>query len=279
MKLYPECYHCILRQAVAAVSLNGIDSQTQFQTLKEVLSTLAAADETLTPSDIAGDPNRIIRERTGVDDLYKDTKKASHELALGYLDALRDLAGQGEDPLQQALKVGASGNIIDVVHVEEYDLWEEVDSTVQSELLGGGLEAFREKLETASYILYLADNVGETVFDRVLIENLPLPVIYSVKSGPILNDATREDALAAGIDQVATIVENGTRSPGTVLSQASDEFLELFEKVDLVISKGQANYETLDDQGQKMFFLLRIKCPLISLEVGAPVGSLVIKQG
>lgn len=279
MKLFLECYPCLVKQAVAAVSLNGIDSQTQFRTLKEVLKILASADERLSPSDIAGETNRVIRENTGVDDLYHDMKEASHALATEYLEDLRDLASQGEDPLQQALKVGAAGNIIDVVHVGEYDLWEEVTSTVNGELLGGSLKAFREKLNSASFILYLADNVGETVFDRVLIENLPLPVIYSVKSGPILNDAARVDAVAAGIDQVATIIENGSRSPGTVLSQASDEFLDLFNKADLVLSKGQANFETLDDQGSKVFFLMRIKCPLISREIGAPIGSLVLKQG
>jgi len=177
------------------------------------------------------------------------------------------------------LKVGAAGNIIDVVHVGEYDLWEEVVTTVKGELLGGGLPAFKERLATASFILYLADNVGETVFDRVLIEILPLPVIYSVKSGPILNDATREDAIAAGIDQVAEIVENGTRSPGTVLNQASAEFLELIDKAELVLSKGQANYETLDDLGDKIFFLMRVKCPVLSQSVNAPVGSLLFKQG
>ena len=279
MKLFLECYPCLVKQAVAAVSLNGIDSQTQFRTLKEVLKILASADERLSPSDIAGETNRVIRENTGVDDLYHDMKEASHALATEYLEDLRDLASQGEDPLQQALKVGAAGNIIDVVHVGEYDLWEEVTSTVNGELLGGSLKAFREKLNSASFILYLADNVGETVFDRVLIENLPLPVIYSVKSGPILNDAARVDAVAAGIDQVATIIENGSRSPGTVLSQASDEFLDYFNKADLVLSKGQANFETLDDQGSKVFFLMRIKCPLISREIGAPIGSLVLKQG
>ena len=129
MKLFLECYPCLVKQAVAAVSLNGIDSQTQFRTLKEVLKILASADERLSPSDIAGETNRVIRENTGVDDLYHDMKEASHALATEYLEDLRDLASQGEDPLQQALKVGAAGNIIDVVHVGEYDLWEEVTST------------------------------------------------------------------------------------------------------------------------------------------------------
>jgi hypothetical protein len=166
-----------------------------------------------------------------------------------------------------------------VVHPGEYDLWNEVINSIQGELLGGGYPAFKDKLDSASAILYLADNVGETVFDRVLIENLPLPVIYAVKSGPILNDATREDAIAAGIDQVADIIENGTRSPGTVLNQTSDAFLEVFEKAELVISKGQANYETMNEQGEKVFFLMRVKCHLIGENVGAPIGSLILKQG
>jgi uncharacterized protein with ATP-grasp and redox domains len=279
MKFTPECYPCIVRQAATAVKLAGVDTETQYHALNKVLHSLASSDHQLSPSDVAGETNRIIREVTGVDDFYLQKKKASHELAMSYLDQLRSLVSQGPDPLVQALKVGAAGNIIDVVHVEEYDLWEEVTTTVQGQLLGGGLPAFKDKLNSASFILYLADNVGETVFDRVLIETLALPVIYSVKSGPILNDATREDAIAAGIDQVAEIVENGTRSPGTVLSQASAEFLELIDKAELVLSKGQANYETLDDQGEKIFFLMRVKCPLLSQAVNAPVGSLLFKQG
>jgi len=279
MKLYPECYPCIVRQAVEAVQSTGVAPSKQFQALNQVLHTLASADHQLSPSDIAGETNQVLREVTGVDDFYLEKKKSSHDLAWSYLDDLRRLANQGSDPLQEALKVGAAGNIIDVVHVGEYDLWDEVRSTVKGNLLGDGLESFRNRLASSTFILYLADNVGETVFDRVLIENLPLPVIYAVKSGPILNDATREDAVAAGIDQVAEIIENGTRSPGTVLSQVSDEFRELFEKADLVVSKGQANYETLDEQGEKVFFLMRVKCPLISREVDAPIGSLILKQG
>lgn len=279
MKLYPECYPCILLQAVDAVNQIDIEPQIQNLALKCILEILSSADERISPPAIVGDTNRCLQEMTGINDLYGTLKDVSHELALEYQEALRALVQQGNDPLVQALKIGAAGNIIDVVHVREYDLWEEVSNTVKEELRGGGLEAFQEKLKTASFILYLADNVGETVFDRVLIENLPLPVIYSVKSGPILNDAARVDAVAAGIDQVATIIENGTRSPGTVLSRVSDEFLDLFNQAELVLSKGQANYESLDDQGQKMFFLMRVKCPLIGREIGAPVGSLVLKQG
>jgi hypothetical protein len=269
----------MVRQAVSVLKHNEIDSENQFKAIQEVLRYLAQADDGLSPSQIAGETNRIIREVTGIDDFYLEEKQTSHALAMSYLEDLRKLAKQGNDPLEQALKISAAGNVIDVIHVDDYHLWDEVTTTVAGDLEGGGLEAFRERLEGASHLLILADNVGETVFDRVLIETLSIPVIYSVKSGPILNDATREDAEAAGLDQVAQIIENGTRSPGTVLSKASPDFKELFERSTLVLSKGQANYETMDEQGDKVFFLLRIKCPLLSEKLNAPLGTLVLKQG
>jgi uncharacterized protein with ATP-grasp and redox domains len=279
MKLTPDCYPCIIRQAAAVVQSAGVEPDIQFRALNEVLLALSSADPQLSPSAIAGETNRVIREITGIDDFYLEEKKASHNLALSYLAEIRSLLHRSTDPLTEALKISAAGNIIDVVHPREYDLWEEVISSIKGDLQGRGLAPFKERLTSAEAILYLADNVGETIFDRVLIENLPHPVIYAVKSGPILNDATREDAIAAGIDQVAEIIENGTQSPGTVLSQTSAEFREAFDQADLIISKGQANFETVDEQGDKIFFLMRVKCHLISERVGAPVGSLLLKQG
>ena len=180
----------------------------------------------------------------------------------------------------QALKVAAAGNVIDVVHDQkDYDLWDEVITTVNQPLSGSSVLSFRNRLKRSGPLLYLADNVGETVFDRVLIETLDAPVIYAVKSAPILNDATTEDAVKAGIDHIATVVHTGSREPGTLLEQCSGAFRDIFENAKVVLAKGQANYETLDDQGPKMFFLLRIKCAVLGREIGFPLGSLVLKQG
>ena len=279
MRTFPECYGCLFRQAVSAITSTEVDQRTQINTIKEVLNTLEKADDSLTPSFLAGQTNRVINEITGIDDLYKEIKHESHLKAQEYLEDLKELSKQGNDKLEQGLKISAAGNIIDVVHASDYDLWEEVKTTVNQELLGGGVEAFRKRIGESSYLLYLADNVGETVFDRVFIETLDIPVIYAVKSGPILNDATLEDALAAGIDKVAEIVETGSRDPGTILSQCSNEFQTLFKESTLVLSKGQANYETLDDLGDKVFFLLRVKCPILSRVLGISIGNLVIQQG
>jgi len=279
MRTFPECYGCLLRQALSAITSTEVDQRTQIKTIKEVLNTLEKADDSLTPSFLAGQTNRVINEITGIDDLYKEIKQESHLKAQEYLEDLKELSKQGNDKLEQGLKISAAGNIIDVVHASDYDLWEEVKTTVNQELLGGGVEAFRKRIGESSYLLYLADNVGETVFDRVFIETLDIPVIYAVKSGPILNDATLEDALAAGIDEVAEIVETGSQAPGTILSQCSNEFQILFKESTLVLSKGQANYETLDDLGDKVFFLLRVKCPILSRVLGISIGNLAMQQG
>lgn len=279
MRTFPECYKCLLRQALSAMDSAEVDQKTQSQIIKKVLDTLKKADDSLSPSELASQTNRVIRDSIGIEDLYKDIKRDSHLMAEEYLEDLIDLSNEGNDKLEQGLKISAAGNIIDVVHVNDYDLWEEVITTVNQDLLGEGVEAFRQRIDESSYLLYLADNVGETIFDRVFIETLDIPVIYAVKGGPILNDATLEDALAAGIDQAAEIIETGSRGPGTILNQCSEEFQQLFEKSNLVLSKGQANYETLEAQGDKVFFLLRVKCPIISREIKSSIGSLVLKQG
>jgi damage-control phosphatase, subfamily I len=279
MKFYPECYTCMLKQAVTAITLNENDPGIHFSTLRKVLHELEKADDRLCPPEISGKMNKIIRESLGVSDLYRDAKEAGYQDALRYLDDLRYLVRQEADLLEQGLKISAAGNIIDFIHASDYDLWEEVMVTINQKLEGGGLEVFRQRLIASPYLLYLADNVGETIFDRVFIETLDIPVIYVVKSGPILTDATFEDALAAGIDQVADVVETGSWAPGTVLLQTSEKFQQLFEDSPLVLSKGQANYETMDEKGEKVFFLLRTKCPVLSRRLDAPLGSLVFKQG
>jgi uncharacterized protein with ATP-grasp and redox domains len=128
-------------------------------------------------------------------------------------------------------------------------------------------------------LLYLADNAGETVFDRVLIECIQVPVVYAVKGGPILNDATVEDARMAEVDRSAELISTGSNAPGTILARCSKRFQRVFAKAALVIAKGQGNYETLSEQGSKVFFLLQAKCPVIARDLGVPVSGLVLRQG
>jgi uncharacterized protein with ATP-grasp and redox domains len=129
-------------------------------------------------------------------------------------------------------------------------------------------------------ILYLADNAGEIVFDRLLIKALPMEKItVAVRGAPVINDATLEDAETAGIRGIVPVIVNGSDAPGTLVKECSDEFRRAFDHADLIVSKGQGNYETLSGTTKAVFFLLTVKCPIIGADIGAPVGSLVIKHG
>ncbi len=278
MRTFPECYICILQQAQSEMDLLDIDIEIQVDAMKKMLQILGKSDGSETPPYLSDQLHSILREIPGYSNPYAEAKRNSNQIALGFLNKLRDLAKQGSDPLEQGLKIGAAGNIVDILNAREYHLWDEVENVIRQDLLGGGLGNFRRMLSESSYLLYLADNAGETVFDRVFIETLDIPVIYVVKGGPILNDATMDDALESGINQVAEIVDTGSSAPGTILEICSQDFKDLFDEAPLVLAKGQANFETIEEQGEKVFYLLRAKCPLIARVIGEPHGSLILKQ-
>jgi len=222
--------------------------------------------------------HRIVRQETGDSDPYRAAKEASTHQALALYPRLKSLLVEANDPLETAVRLSIAGNIIDLSAVGEYDLVDTVERVLAQPFAVDNGAAFREALSEAGRVLYLADNAGETVFDRLLIETLDVPVIYAVKGGPTLNDATREDALAAGVDRVAEVVSTGSDAPGTILHRCSEEFRQLYDKAELIIAKGQANYETLSEEGARVFFLLQVTCPVIARDVGVPVGSIVLKQ-
>ncbi len=285
MRTYLDCYPCFLRQALDAARLAGADESQQKVVLDRVLDALRQIELSSTPPEIGDRVHRIVRQEVGDSDPYRAAKETGTRQALALYPRLKSLLAEADDPLEVAVRLSIAGNIIDLGPDQQYDLWDEVERVLaQSFAIDDGM-AFRDALSGAGRsavtapLLYLADNAGETVFDRVLIEALDVPVVYAVKEGPILNDATQEDALAAGVDRVAEVVSTGSDAPGTILDRCSEEFRHLYDEAELVIAKGQANYETLSEEGPRVFFLLQTKCPVIARDVGVPVGSIVLRQG
>jgi uncharacterized protein with ATP-grasp and redox domains len=139
------------------------------------------------------------------------------------------------------------------------------------------LDGLRDAFSRASRVLYLADNAGETVFDRLMVESIEVPVLYAVKGGPVIKDTAIKDALEAGIGEIARIISTGPGAPGTILEQCSGEFIALYEEAELIIVKGPASYETLSEEGPKPFFLLQAKCPVIAMDLCVPVNIIVLK--
>jgi uncharacterized protein with ATP-grasp and redox domains len=285
MKTYLDCYPCFVRQALEAARQAGADERQQRQTLDEVLGLLRQAEDGLTPPEIGDRVHRVVRRVSGIDDPYRALKAQSTREALSLYPRLKTLVAASDDALDTALRLSIAGNIIDLGPAPEYNLWEVVERVLAQPFAlddQGALRVALAELSGQDALLFLADNAGETVFDRVLIEALiewyGLHVIYAVKGGPSLNDATIEDARAAGLNEVATLIDNGADAPGTALARCSPAFRRLFDAAPVILAKGQANYECLSDLGRGVFFALQCKCPVIAHDVRVPLGSIVLAR-
>lgn len=245
----------------------------------EALRILQSLPESSTPPEISTHVHQAVREITGNPDPYLEAKAESTQKALEILPRLRGILAAAEDPLETAVRLSIAGNIMDFGPNPQFDLWEVVERVLKQPLAINDLEGLRHRLAHMEWLLYLADNAGETVFDRLLIETLGPKVIYVVKGGPALNDAIYADAVAAGIDEVAEVMDNGAQTTGTILEYCSPDFQTRFRQADLIISKGMGNYETLSTVKGPIFHLMQVKCPVIGMDVGAPLGSVVVKQG
>jgi len=279
MRTYLDCFPCFLRQALEAARMAGADEKQQRAVLNRTMAVLREAPLESTPPEIGDRVHRLVRQLTDNSDPYAAVKKENTREALRLHPRLKALAAEGPNRLERAARIAIAGNVMDFAPGADFDVEETLESILRQPFAINDLAAFRKALSKAKSALYLADNAGETVFDRMLIEALDVPVIYAVKGGPIINDATVDDALAAGLDEAAEVVSTGSDAPGTILSRCSAEFRALYERAELIIAKGQANYETLSTEGERLFFLLKVKCPVIARDVGTPMGSIVLKRG
>lgn len=246
--------------------------------LHQTLDLLKELPANATPPEIGAKVHRLVRQITGEEDPYREVKLAATDKALALLPELESLIEHSDDPLDTALRLSIAGNIIDFGPNPDYVLWEVVERLLREDFAIDDTPSLWADLSKVKSILFLADNAGETVFDRFLIERIHQPVTYAVRGGPTLNDATIEDAQRAGVDQIAEVIDNGARAPGTVLPECSDAFQERFWKADLILAKGMGNYETLSEVKAPIYFLMQVKCPVIGADIGAPAGKAVVKR-
>lgn len=289
MKTYLECIPCFFRQALDAARMTGADDKTQKKILDEVSKSIPDFRLSSTPPEMAKTIHDIVKRLTGEPDPYKRLKERATEKTLAIYPELKKKTETAADPLLMAVELAIAGNIIDYgtensldVENELNKILEKEQSTIAEERESVfGFRSFRSALDDARTILYIGDNVGETVFDRVLMEeikriNPEKEIIYVVREKPIINDATKEDAIEAGIDQIADVISSGSEAPGTIIPSCSKEFITIFDRADMIISKGQGNYETLSDETHPIYFLFMAKCPVIARDLGCAVGEIVL---
>ncbi|MDL1981166.1 MAG: ARMT1-like domain-containing protein [Deltaproteobacteria bacterium] len=278
MKTYFECIPCLLRQTLEAARLTTDDETIHEQVLRKVLRAASEMNLRKSPPLMAQRIHRLIRQMTGDNDPYRDIKDRFNYFALELYPELKERIERSREPLDTAIRLAIAGNIIDSGvnhHINETQVHNAIEHALTAPLAGDP-EQFREAVSEAKDILYLADNAGEIVFDRLLIEQMPLEKItLVVKGSPVINDACLADARTTGIADLVEVIDNGSDAPGTILAACSEEFKQRFESADLIIAKGQGNYETLSDVKKNIFFVLKAKCPVIAHHIGCEVGSLV----
>jgi uncharacterized protein with ATP-grasp and redox domains len=252
---------------------------------REILNEVALYVRTLTfdstPADASNFVYEITRKITGNQDPFKPEKIRYNEICKSMREDLRGIIGSSEDSLKTAVRIAIFGNLIDLGIGLHFDLEKDLDKVLTRKFGADDYHLLKEMLETGGKkILYLCDNAGEILFDSLLVEMMKEDhdVTCVVKSGPIINDATMEDAEYAGITGMVKVITTGSDGIGVQWSAVSEEFRREYEKADIIISKGQGNFETVWGRKGIKFFLLRAKCDSVARELGVSFGDIVIKM-
>ncbi len=279
MKAHPECIPCMFRQALNTTREVTDDPDVILAVMQQLSARVADLDLDATPAFISQAVYTIVSKVTGVADPFLEQKRESNALALRVLPVAREAVMAASDPLSAAVHLAAVGNMIDagIGHPVETDIMRML------ELPFGifDLDDFRAELGPGKQLLYLGDNAGEIVFDTVLVDLIGqtgTTVTYTVKSGPIINDATMEDAETAGITDFARVIETGSDDIGVYFPRASDAFREAFTSSDVILGKGHGNYETCNARPENLYFLLKAKCDLVAAQLDVDLGDLVFKH-
>lgn len=284
MKVVLECIPCYMKQVINAVAQTSCPEEKARQIMYHILPMIPELDPEETPAVNSTLVLREINESLGIDDPFKEAKEKSNELALSLLPQLRERIRQSDDPFYTACQISVAGNIIDLGIFSDYDLEGTLKESLAKRFTRDDSAEFKERLRSAQEVLILGDNSGEIAFDKLLAEQLGksgIRVTFVVKGQAILNDATLEDAEQVGMREVAEVMTNGNGYLGTVVQERSQELIEVMERADLIISKGQANYESLEstpEAGEKTYFLLRAKCEIVAKNLGVDLGSMVFAR-
>ena len=287
MNFNTDCIPCLFNQLDEILKLCHADQNTSKRVISRIAGLIKDFKYDCVPPEKAGLVMNIIEEETGVIDPYIQEKIKSTELAKEYYPHLKKVLNQSFDKLLCAVDIAISGNIIDYGAKSNFDMDAELHKLFNGIDSGSKeifqIDSFRKDLLKADKILYLLDNCGEIYFDKVLIEQLVLmgkKVIAVVRGGVIINDVTIKEAKECGLTEMVEVMDTGAALPGAVLKMCSEEFLEQFKSSDLIISKGQGNYEALEEsKDSRIYFLFKVKCPVVAEHSGCELGSIVLRKG
>ncbi len=279
-----ECLQCQLNQAANMAIKHIADNQDRALFFLQVLRETGNIDENTIAPVLAGKIHRVFRGFTNNSDPYGKDKDFYNQKVLSMEGEFEGFIESAADRFLAAVKLAAAGNVIDFGAIPDLDsatVIGVIQEIMKKEFTSSFLVDLQRDLAAAHRLLYLGDNAGEVVFDKFLIKEIKklypeLKIFFATRGKPVINDITEHDAKIAGIDQYARVINNGTDYPGTVLSECDRRFLQIFNQADVVISKGQGNFESLVEADRKIYFIFLCKCSYFEKKLGMGKNEIVL---
>jgi hypothetical protein len=289
MRTHLECIPCFFKQALEALELSGAGLARKQKTIKKLSRLLSSCSYRISPPYLGKEIYQLVIKETGTKDPFYRVKNKSNRLALGLYPKLKRKVSHSKRRFLVATELAIAGNIIDFGAKNSLKVEDELRT-----FLKGNFDVhsrhkkaifsypeFKRDVKRAQRILYLGDNAGEIVFDRILIEEIKRTwpdkeIVFVVRGGPIINDVLERDARYCGMNKVAQVISSGSKAPGLILDDCSQRFLRYYRRSDLVISKGQGNFEALSGMKKLIYFLFRAKCPVVARYLGCSIGDIIL---
>ncbi len=282
MKLEYECLPCALNTFVRMIESSELSDIEKSQAIRSYLYTLSDEDFSQPPPELGGKLHQKIREIMKDPDPYKEAKDHYNRLMMEKYDELAEFINTSRNKFKTALKLSLVANVIDFATQDNIDIRNIFFKALDIKISIDNSNALLSEIKKSNTILYIGDNAGEIILDKLLLktiyDNYNNNLYFAVRGAPTINDITREDAEFANIDEVAAIIDTGNDYPGILLNACSDEFIEIFNKADIIISKGQGNFESLTAAYKNIYFLLMVKCNPVARFLDAQKGSFVVAK-
>jgi hypothetical protein len=281
-----ECKQCLLNSFEGYLQNRAVENKMKDQIMFRIRAYIEGIRADMPTPEVARVGNQIMASSLKNDDLFEKEKRKSNDIVLKRYAELKDYIHLSSDPFNLALRLSIAGNILDFVSFPAlYEkgstkIDETIDFVLRTDFAIDDSKELKKNIQSSKTLLYLGDNAGEIVLDKLFLETINHPnVYYAVRGGPVINDVTLTDAFYVGINYLARLISNGYDAPSTIIEKSSKNFLDVYQKADLIISKGQGNYEGLMmNERSDLFYLLMVKCNVIAEILHVKKGDFVVKR-
>lgn len=281
MKMNEQCLPCLVSQIIKVANITKAKDKEKLY--KQVFRYLSTLDFSKTNPEIIGSTFCLLKKHIGNDDPYRNIRRYYNELMFNYLYEFEKKIKNADDSFHETIKYAILGNVIDfnpIHHINMDDVMEWFESIDNVNFAIDDSLHLKKDIIKAKKVLYLGDNCGEICIDKLLLKKIKeinprADIYFGVRGFPVVNDSIEEDAYFVGINEYATIINNGDDSLGTVLSKVGHDFKDIYDQSDVIICKGSANFESLSEEEGNLYFLMMVKCDVMSQYIGVPIQSMI----